>query len=159
MKIGVRAGLGEVARQVPRERPCKVPSAEHGDTGEEPAQTAPDEGIELQVIKLPEAKKEVRLPPRRRVVERSFGWLNRFRRFAKDYEWSRTTGSPALRLYSRALHNPQRRAFLIVRESRSDSHQIGAYNRLQNALSGQIPTDGPPRLRLPGPHYRIAIAP
>lgn len=61
--------------------------------------------------------------------------------------------------YSRALHNSQRRAFLIVRESRSDSHQIGAYNRLQNGLSGQTPTDGPPRLRLPGPHYRIAIAP
>jgi transposase len=45
-----------------------------------------DEGIELQIIKLPEAKKGFVLLPRRWVVERSFGWLNRFRRLARDYE-------------------------------------------------------------------------
>src|SRR6201996_4621032 len=50
------------------------------------AQAARDEGIELQVIKLPEAKKGFVLLPRRWVVERSFGWLNRFRRLARDYE-------------------------------------------------------------------------
>ncbi|WP_157657316.1 transposase, partial [Burkholderia ubonensis] len=37
-------------------------------------------------IKLPEAKKGFVLLPRRWVVERSFGWLNRFRRLARDYE-------------------------------------------------------------------------
>jgi transposase len=57
------------------------------DTGKEPAQAALDEGIELQVIKLEEAKKGFVLLPRRWVVvERSFGWLNRFRRLASDYE-------------------------------------------------------------------------
>lgn len=45
-----------------------------------------EEGIELQVFKLPEAKKGFVLLPRRWVVERSFGWLNRFRRLARDYE-------------------------------------------------------------------------
>jgi len=35
---------------------------------------------------LPQAKKGFVLLPRRWVVERSFGWLNRFRRLARDYE-------------------------------------------------------------------------
>ncbi|MGK4588645.1 transposase, partial [Xanthomonas hortorum pv. gardneri] len=43
-------------------------------------------GIELHVIKLQEAKKGFVLLPRRWVVERSFGWVNRFRRLARDYE-------------------------------------------------------------------------
>lgn len=38
------------------------------------------------VIGIPEAKKGFVLLPRRWVVERSFGWLNRFRRLARDYE-------------------------------------------------------------------------
>ena len=43
-------------------------------------------GIELEVVKLPEAKKGFVLLPRRWVVERSFGWAARFRRLARDYE-------------------------------------------------------------------------
>ncbi|WP_164914617.1 transposase, partial [Xanthomonas translucens] len=43
-------------------------------------------GIDLHVVKLPEAKKGFVLLPRRWVVERSFGWVNRFRRLARDYE-------------------------------------------------------------------------
>ncbi len=35
---------------------------------------------------MPEAKKGFVLLPRRWVVERSFGWLARFRRLARDYE-------------------------------------------------------------------------
>ena len=38
------------------------------------------------MIKLPEAKKGFVLLPRRWVVERSFGWMARFRRLARDYE-------------------------------------------------------------------------
>lgn len=47
---------------------------------------AQDERIELSVVKLAEAKKRFVLLPRPWVVERSFGWLNRFRRLARDYE-------------------------------------------------------------------------
>ena len=43
-------------------------------------------GIELSVVKLPEAKRGFVLLPRRWVVERSFAWAARFRRLAKDYE-------------------------------------------------------------------------
>jgi len=49
-------------------------------------QDACDEGIELHVVKPPEAKGGFALLPRRRVVERRFGWLNRLRRLARDYE-------------------------------------------------------------------------
>ncbi|MCE4356670.1 IS5 family transposase, partial [Xanthomonas hortorum pv. pelargonii] len=64
----------------------KIAFVDQGYTGEEPAQAAKEEGIELHVIKLQEAKKGFVLLPRRWVVERSFGWVNRFRRLARDYE-------------------------------------------------------------------------
>ncbi|MGF6478227.1 transposase [Paraburkholderia sp. JPY419] len=84
-----RAPVGELARQVQQVtgQTVKVAFADQAYTGEAPAQAALDEeGIELQVIKLSEAKKGFVLLPRRWVVERSFGWLNRFRRLARDYE-------------------------------------------------------------------------
>jgi len=59
---------------------------DQGYAGETPKQAAAAEGIDLQVIKLPEAKKGFVLLPRRWVVERSFGWMARFRRLARDYE-------------------------------------------------------------------------
>jgi transposase len=59
---------------------------DQGYTGEEPAEAAEAHGIELEVIRLPEAKKGFVLLPRRWVVERSFAWAARFRRLAKDYE-------------------------------------------------------------------------
>lgn len=37
-------------------------------------------------MKLPAAKRGFVLLPRRWVVERSFGWMARFRRLARDYE-------------------------------------------------------------------------
>ncbi|MGV1108072.1 IS5 family transposase [Xanthomonas translucens] len=63
-----------------------VAFVDQGYTGQEPAQAAQEEGIDLHVVKLPEAKKGFVLLPRRWVVERSFGWVNRFRRLARDYE-------------------------------------------------------------------------
>ena len=59
---------------------------DQGYTGEHPAQAAAQHGIQLRVVKLPEAKKGFVLLPRRWVVERSFAWLTRFRRLARDYE-------------------------------------------------------------------------
>ncbi len=59
---------------------------DQGYRGEQPAQDAAAHGIQLQVVKLPEAKKGFVLLPRRWVVERSFAWVTRFRRLARDYE-------------------------------------------------------------------------
>jgi len=59
---------------------------DQGYTGQAPAQAAAVQGIELEVVKLSEAKRGFVLLPRRWVVERSFAWMARFRRLAKDYE-------------------------------------------------------------------------
>lgn len=64
----------------------KLAFVDQGYTGDDAAQAAQTHGIHLQVIKLPEAKKGFVLLPRRWVVERSFGWIARFRRLARDYE-------------------------------------------------------------------------
>jgi transposase len=59
---------------------------DQGYSGERAANAARQHGIELEVVKLPEAKKGFVLLPRRWVIERSFGWATRFRRLVKDYE-------------------------------------------------------------------------
>ncbi len=59
---------------------------DQGYTGERAASAARRHGIELEVVKLPEAKKGFVLLPRRWVIERSFAWATRFRRLVKDYE-------------------------------------------------------------------------
>lgn len=59
---------------------------DQGYTGERPVEAAQQEGIQLEVVKLSEAKRGFVLLPRRWVVERSFAWMARFRRLAKDYE-------------------------------------------------------------------------
>jgi transposase len=64
---------------------------DQGYTGEEAERAAAEQGITLEVVKLPEAKRGFVLLPRRWVVERSFGWMARFRRLAKDYERLATT--------------------------------------------------------------------
>lgn len=59
---------------------------DQGYTGAAVTQAAAAQGIRLEVVKLPEAKKGFVLLPRRWVVERSFAWAARFRRLARDYE-------------------------------------------------------------------------
>ena len=44
------------------------------------------QGIQLEVVKLNTAKRGFVLLPRRWVVERSFAWMARFPRLARDYE-------------------------------------------------------------------------
>ena len=60
--------------------------ADQGYTGEAASKAAQDNSIELQIVKLPEAKKGFVLWPRRGVVEGSVGWMARFRRLSRDYE-------------------------------------------------------------------------
>jgi transposase len=60
--------------------------ADQGYTGDEAAQMAAEQGIQLEVVKLPQAKRGFVLLPRRWVVERSFAWATKFRRLVRDYE-------------------------------------------------------------------------
>jgi transposase len=64
----------------------EVAFVDQGYTGEAAEEAAAQEGIRLDVVKLPEAKRGFVLLPRRWVVERSFAWVARFRRLARDYE-------------------------------------------------------------------------
>ena len=83
-----RAQVQELAQQVQEVtgQSVEVAFVDQGYTGEVPAQAAQAEGLRLEVVKLPEAKKGFILLPRRWVVERSFAWAARFRRLARDYE-------------------------------------------------------------------------
>ncbi len=83
-----RAQVGELAQQVQAitGESVEIAFVDQGYTGEEPAEAAAEQGIELKVVKLPEAKKGFVLLPKRWVVERSFAWMSRFRRLARDYE-------------------------------------------------------------------------
>ena len=64
----------------------EIAFVDQGYTGPETAADAATHGIHLEVVKLPEAKRGFVLLPRRWVVERSFAWVARFRRLARDYE-------------------------------------------------------------------------
>ncbi len=82
---------GEVERLAQAVQPSTGQSVDlayvdQGYTGECAANAARQHGIELEVVKLPEAKKGFVLLPRRWVIERSFAWATRFRRLVKDYE-------------------------------------------------------------------------
>ena len=83
-----RAQVEELVTQVQQStgESVQVAFADQGYTGEQPATDAKAHGIRLEVVKLPEAKKGFILLPKRWVVERSFGWMSRFRRLARDYE-------------------------------------------------------------------------
>jgi transposase len=77
--------LVEHVQQVTGET-VEVAFVDQGYTGEWAAQAAAEQGVRLEVVKLPEARKGFVLLPRRWVVERSFGWMSRFRRLTRDYE-------------------------------------------------------------------------
>jgi transposase len=64
----------------------EVAFVDQGYTGDAAAADAEKHGIRLEVVKLPTAKHGFVLLPRRWVVERSFAWMARFRRLARDYE-------------------------------------------------------------------------
>jgi transposase len=64
----------------------KVAFVDQGYTGEDAAEAAKAHGIELMVVRRPGDSTGFVLLPKRWVVERSFGWANRFRRLARDYE-------------------------------------------------------------------------
>jgi transposase len=64
----------------------EIAFVDQGYTGENTAKQARQASIKLEVVKHTEAKKGFVLLPRRWVVERTFGWLGRFRRLTRDYE-------------------------------------------------------------------------
>lgn len=83
-----REQVAELAQQVQAitGQAVEVAFVDQGYTGDQPLEAAAAQGIRLEVVKLPQAKKGFVLLPRRWVVERDFAWMARFRRLARDYE-------------------------------------------------------------------------
>jgi transposase len=83
-----RAQVAELAKRVQEEtgETVEIAFVDQGYTGENAAEAAEEHGIKLEVVKLPTAKSGFVLLPRRWVVERSFAWMTKFRRLARDYE-------------------------------------------------------------------------
>jgi transposase len=79
------AALAEQVQAVTGET-VEVAFVDQGYTGEAAADAAAEQGMRLEVVKLPTSKRGFVLLPRRWVVERSFAWTTRFRRLARDYE-------------------------------------------------------------------------
>jgi transposase len=59
---------------------------DQGYSGQKADEEAQAHGIQLEVVKHPEARRGFVLLPRRWVVERDIAWATRFRRLVKDYE-------------------------------------------------------------------------
>lgn len=83
-----RAQVAALAREVQEvcQRSVQIAFVDQGYTGQVAAQAAEEQGIRLEVVKHTEAKRGFVLLPKRWVVERTFAWLGRFRRLARDYE-------------------------------------------------------------------------
>src|SRR5579863_10773727 len=83
-----RAQVGELAQAVQEVtgRSVELAFVDQAYTGDAAAQEAKEQGMQLEVVKLPHAKRGFVLLPRRWVVERSFAWATRCRRLVKDYE-------------------------------------------------------------------------
>jgi len=83
-----RTQVGRLAEAIQEatDRSVEIAYADQGYTGDDAEDAAYEHDIHLHVVKLPKAKRGFILLPKRWVVERSFAWLNRFRRLARDYE-------------------------------------------------------------------------
>ena len=83
-----RAVAGELAAAVQEvtNGHVELAYADQGYTGPDAAAAVAEHGIRLEVVERPAGTRGFVLLPRRWVVERSFAWLARFRRLARDYE-------------------------------------------------------------------------
>lgn len=83
-----RAQVGALCEQVQEAtgQNVEVGFVDQGYTGADAKEAAEEQGIDLIVVKLDEAKRGFVLLPKRWIVERDFAWASRFRRLARDYE-------------------------------------------------------------------------
>ena len=82
-----RDGLALVCARIRRRLPWLGHLfADGGYQGAVAAATAARERLALEIVKRPAAARGFEVLPRRWVIERSFAWLSRNRRLAKDFE-------------------------------------------------------------------------
>jgi putative transposase len=80
---GARDVLRRASALLPR---LKLVSADGGCAGKLVSWTASLFDWTLEIVKRSDSAKGFAVLPRRWVVERTFGWLGRYRRLSKDYE-------------------------------------------------------------------------
>jgi putative transposase len=82
-----RDGLAQVCRRIRRRFPwLTLVFADGGYQGDQAACAAAQERLRLEIVKRPRDAAGFQLLPRRWVIERTFAWLGRNRRLAKDVE-------------------------------------------------------------------------
>ena len=82
-----RDGLAGVCRRIRRRFPwLTLVYADAGYQGVQAACAAAQERLRLEIVKRPRDAEGFHLLPRRWVIERTFAWLGRNRRLAKDVE-------------------------------------------------------------------------
>jgi putative transposase len=54
--------------------------------------------VRLEIVKRPKGVKGFQVRPWRWIVERTFGWLGRYRRLSKDYEYLTQTSEAMIRV-------------------------------------------------------------
>ena len=69
--------------------------ADGGYSGDDFKRVAGRLGREVEIVKRSDGRKGFEVLPKRWIVERTFGWLGRYRRLSKDYE-SRVESSVAM---------------------------------------------------------------
>jgi putative transposase len=72
--------------------------------------------VQIEIVKRSDDLKGFNVLPRRWVVERTFGWLGRYRRLSKDYEFLTDSSEAMIHiamtgLMLRRLASPRRRVF------------------------------------------------
>lgn len=80
---GVKALIEEVRHRLPR---LKIVWADGGYAGELVDWVRRFAGWTLEIVRRSDALRGFVLLPKRWIVERTFGWLGRYRRHSKDYE-------------------------------------------------------------------------
>jgi putative transposase len=58
----------------------------------------PWRNVRLEIVKQPKGRKGFQVLPWRWIVERTFGWLGRYRRLSKDYEYVAHTSETMIRV-------------------------------------------------------------
>jgi transposase len=92
-----------LAQAYPRLRKIWVDAAYRGRFVTRAAQL----GIDVEIIARSDAQHGFEVQPKRWVVERTFGWLNHYRRLSKDYEyWLQTSDAT---IYAAMTHLMARR--------------------------------------------------
>jgi putative transposase len=90
----------------------------------------PEVGYRIEVVGRPAGSKGFVKLPRRRVVERTFAWLGRYRRNSRDYEYFRSSSESMIRIGS--IH----RMLRLLRPDLSKPAVPFKYRELQGTITG-----------------------